>query len=181
MWSGNFFCPEDTVNSLSSNQLADMANVLRGMSPAVACADEGPPPPLPAAGERVLEQLEQHGRDLVDHLEALLDTRQEHFIAHLRRHLGDTEIDGKLHFSLNADGQLIIESEDAAAENLCRIVAEIPSLQEDFQELAKLALLSYGLDIACQAQAELDQEGAHSLFSRFHMCLKGPFSHFYVR
>lgn len=182
VWSGNFFCPEDTVNSHSSNQLASMANVLRGMSPAVSCDDDAPQPPLDAAGERTLEQLEQHGRGLVEHLEALLDARQERFIAHLRQHLGETDIEGKLHFSLNAEGQLIIEGEDEAAENLCQVVAEIPSLQEDFQELAKLALLGYGLDIACQAQAELEQEGAqNSLFTRFHMCLKGPFSHFYVR
>ena len=91
-------------------------------------------------------------------------------------------IESKLHVSLNAEGQLIIEGEDDSADDLCQIVAEIPSLQEEFQQLAKLALLSYGLDIACQAQAELDQEGAqNSLFTRFHMCLKGPFSHFYVR
>lgn len=180
VWSGNFFCPEDTVDSHSSNQLASMANVLRGMPPAIACSDETPP--LTAAGSRALEQLEQHGRGLVDHLEALLDARQERFITHLRQHLGEMVIDSKLHFSLNAGGQLIIEGEDGSTDDLCQIVAEIPSLQEDFQEMAKLALLSYGLDIACQAQAELEQEGAqNSLFTRFHMCLKGPFSHFYVR
>lgn len=166
----------------SSNQLARMANVQRGMSPAVSCYDDVPQPPLTAAGERTLEHLEQHGRGLVDHLEALLDARQERFITHLRQHLGEMAIEGKLHFSLNAEGQLIIEGEDESTDDLCQIVAEIPSLQEDFQELAKLALLGYGLDIACQAQAELDQEGAqNSLFTRFHMCLKGPFSHFYVR
>ena len=182
VWSGNFFCPEDTVNPHSSNQLASMANVQRGMSAAVPCYDDMPQPPLDAAGERTLEQLERHGRGLVDHFEALLDAQQERFIVHLRQHLGEMVIESKLHFSLNAEGQLIIEGEDDSADDLCQIVAEIPSLQEEFQQLAKLALLSYGLDIACQAQAELDQEGAqNSLFTRFHMCLKGPFSHFYVR
>ena len=51
VWSGNFFCPEDTVNPHSSNQLASMANVQRGMSPAVSCYDDMPQPPLTAAGD----------------------------------------------------------------------------------------------------------------------------------
>lgn len=171
------------MNPHSSNQLASMANVQRGMSPAVSCYDDVPQRPLDPASERTLETLGLHGRHLVDQLEELLDARQEQFMNHLRRHFGEDAVFAeKLHFSLNAEGQLVVEGENAASENLCQVVAEIPSLQEDFQELAKLALLSHGLDIACQAQAELDQEGVdNALFSRFHMSLKGPFSHFYVR
>lgn len=171
------------MNAHSSNQLASMANVQHGMSPVAPCFDEAVQRPLDAAGERTLEAIGLHGRSLVEQLEDLLDVEQEQFMNHLRRHLGDpATCEEKLHFSLNADGQLIVEGENSASEDLCQVVAEIPALQEDFQRLAKLALLSHGLDIACQAQAGLEQDGLDNpLFSRFHMSLKGSFSHFFVR
>ena len=97
---------------------------------------------------------------------------------------GKLELEERLHLYLSPEGRLVVEGSDNDAEKVCELISRKPALQRRFQELARLALLSHGVEVACQAHTALrepEQEADNPLFSRYHMCLKGPLSHFYVR
>ena len=56
-------------------------------------------------------------------------------------------------------------------------------LQKSFKQMAQVAMLSHGVEMATQIHNDIiDQvEDANPLLGHYHMCLKGPLSHFYIR
>lgn len=145
--------------------------------------------PLTALDEatlQILRELERSGDSLVEALEAQLEIMQEAFMAQIRNQVEQVglKLESRLLLYLSPAGKLVVEGSDADAEGLCRIIAQQPSLQRLFQQMAQAALLSHGLTVASQAQQALATQGEtleDPLFSRYHMCLKGPLSHFYIR
>ena len=151
------------------------------------CVYEGSP--LAALDEttlQILRELERSGDSLVEALEARLEIMQEAFMAQIRSQVEQVglKLESRLLLYLSPVGKLVVEGSDADAEGLCRIIAQQPSLQRLFQQMAQAALLSHGLAVAAQAQQALAAQSETleaPLFSRYHMCLKGPLSHFYIR
>ena len=145
--------------------------------------------PLAALDEttlQILRELERSGDSLVEALEARLEIMQEAFMAQIRSQVEQVglKLESRLLLYLSPVGKLVVEGNDADAEGLCRIIAQQPSLQRLFQQMAQAALLSHGLAVAAQAQQALAAQSEtleDPLFSRYHMCLKGPLSHFYIR
>ena len=135
---------------------------------------------------QILHDLERSGVSLVEALEARLEVMQEAFMAQIhnkveRQHL---KLEDRLLLYLSPAGQLVVEGNEADADNLCHIISQQPQLQRHFQQMAQVALLSHGLTVAAQAQQALasgDEIMEEPLYSRYHMCLKGPLSHFYIR
>ena len=179
------------MNTDSQNHLTSMVHMQSGVSASVAAAvesDSGDVAPLSLGGRasHALQSLSRDGRELSQALEAHLDSLQESFMALLHGQLdaGKLELEERLHFYLSPEGRLVVEGSDNDAEKVCELISRKPALQRRFQELARLALLSHGVEVACQAHTALresEQEADNPLFSRYHMCLKGPLSHFYVR
>ena len=147
--------------------------------------DFSTPVPISSRGKAVLRSLEDDGQILLNDLEEQIESSQENFIALLRNDLkrNAVKLEDRLHLYLSADGQLVVEGNDNDAERVHAIIAQKPFLQCRFRELARLALLSHGIDVACQAHKALktppDDKGV--MFSRFHAYLKGQLSHFCVR
>lgn len=178
------------MNSDSQNQIASMVRMQTG-APALrglVVADSEPDALSELAEEatHMLRLLSRNGQDLAQALEARLDCLQESFMQILRKHLdaGKLTLEARLHLFLSPEGRLVVEGEDGDAEKLCELISGEPALQRRFQELARLALLARGVDVARQAQNALESpqnSPENPLFGRYHMCLKGSLSHFYVR
>ena len=147
--------------------------------------DFSTPVPISPEGKAVLRSLENDGQNLLHDLEEQIESSHEKFIALLRNNLrkNAVKLEDRLHLYLSSDGQLVVEGNDNDAERVHDIIAKKPILQSRFKELARLALLSHGIDVACQAHKAMktppDDEGI--MFSRFHAYLKGQLSHFCVR
>ena len=179
------------MNTDSQNHLTSMVRMQSGVSASVAAAvesDSGDVAPLSLEGRasRALQSLSRDGRELSQALEAHLDSLQESFMVLLHGQLeaGKLELEERLHLYLSPEGRLVVEGSDNDAEKVCELISRKPALQHRFQELARLALLSHGVEVACQAHTALQEpelKADNPLFSRYHMCLKGPLSHFYVR
>ena len=145
--------------------------------------------PLAALDEhtlQILRELERSGDSLVEALEARLEVMQEAFMAQIHSQVEKRglKLDDRLLLYLSPAGQLIVEGNNEDAGSLCHIISQQPHLQRHFQQMAQVALLSHGLTVASQAQQALaagDEMIEEPLFSRYHMCLKGPLSHFYIR
>lgn len=178
------------MNTDSQNQLASMVR----MQPGAPALQEIAAPDLETAALSeladntavALQMLERDGRELSQALEARLDSLQESFMEILNKQLteGKLRIEERLHLYLSPQGVLVVEGEDSDAEKLCELISANPVLQDRFQELARLALLSRGVEVARLAQDALrnpENSMENPLFGRYHMCIKGPLSHFYVR
>lgn len=178
------------MNTDSQNQLASMVHMQTGDPALQGIVD----PDLETAAlskladdaSRMLRMLARNGEDLSQALEARLDCLQESFMEILNAQLaaGTLKREARLHLYLSPEGRLVVEGEDGDAEKLCELISGNPALQRRFQELARLALLSRGVEVARQAQDALESPESsleNPLFGRYHMCLKGPLSHFYVR
>ena len=89
----------------------------------------------------------------------------------------------RLHLYLSPEGSLVVEGTDNDAALLCDIIARKPDLQKSFKEMAQVAMLSHGVELATQIQNDMldHMEDAAPLLEHYHMCLKGPLSHFYIR
>lgn len=173
------------MNAESLNHLSDMLQ-LRGVIPDIGMDLNRGMPTLPGDGIRQLHDFMRNCAELLPTLESELDARQEAFVVELGKHMERERLvpAERLHLSLAEDGNLVVEGEERDAEQLCAIISRTPSLKHNFKELAKLALLVHGLDIGrrahetmCQPDGVLDPR----LSSRYHMCMKGSLSHFYVR
>ncbi|MGE9985456.1 hypothetical protein [Desulfovibrio sp. SGI.169] len=179
------------MNTYSQNHLASMIHMQSGSSSVVATtveSDSGADASAPLAGRasRALQNLARDGNELSQALEERLDSLQESFMALLQGQMeGDKlNLEERLHLYLSPEGRLVVEGSDNDTEKVCEIISRKPALQRRFQEMAHLALLSHGVEVACQAHSALqnsEYEAENPLFSRYHMCLKGPLSHFYIR
>lgn len=179
------------MNSNNQNHLASMVHIQSGASAAVTAAVESDSGTEASAlladrASRALQNLTRDGNELSQALEERLDRLQESFMALLHGQMEAGKLDLKecLHLYLSPEGRLVVEGSDNDTEKVCEIISRRPALQRRFQELARLALLSRGVEVACQAHTALqepEQDAKNPLFSRYHMCLKGPLSHFYVR
>ncbi|WP_304680062.1 hypothetical protein [uncultured Desulfovibrio sp.] len=191
LYAGDSTPLEAFVNTNSQNHLASMVHMQSGSSVTIAAAvesDSGTDASilLPDRASRALQNLARDGNELSQALEERLDSLQESFMALLQRQMnGDKlHLEERLHLYLSPEGCLVVEGSDTDTEKVCAIISRKPALQRRFQELARLALLSHGVEVACQAHTALqksEQETGNTLFSRYHMCLKGALSHFYVR
>lgn len=152
----------------------------------VGMYEDSPLAALDEATLQILRELERSGDSLVEALEARLEIMQETFMAQIRSQVEKVglKLESRLLLYLSPAGKLVVEGNDADAEGLCGIIAQQPGLQRLFQQMAQAALLSHGLAMASQAQQALaarNEPLEDALFSRYHMCLKGPLSHFYIR
>lgn len=193
LYAGNITPREEFVNTSSQNHLASMVHMQSGSSPVVAAAvepdsatDADASALLAGRASRALQNLVRDGNELSQALEKHLDSLQESFMALLQGQMEDDNLslEDRLHLYLSPEGRLVVEGNDSDTEKVCEIISRKPVLQRRFQELARLALLSHGVEVACQAHAALqkqEQQVENPLFSRYHMCLKGPLSHFYIR
>ncbi|MBO4313169.1 MAG: hypothetical protein J5838_02645 [Desulfovibrio sp.] len=175
------------MNNTGQNQLGHMVNLHTSTyeDGTLTAEDFSTPVPISPEGKAVLRSLENDGQNLLHDLEEQIESSQEKFIALLRNNLrkNAVKLEDRLHLYLSSDGQLVVEGNDNDAERVHDIIAKKPILQSRFKELARLALLSHGIDVACQAHKAMktppDDEGI--MFSRFHAYLKGQLSHFCVR
>jgi hypothetical protein len=141
---------------------------------------------LDEAAARALRCLTQDGENLVLALEARLDSLQEAFVGMLNSQLMEKQLrpEDRLHLSLSSDGTLVVEGNDNDTNLLCEIIARKPTLQKSFREMAQVAMLSHGVELVTQIQSDIadqDCDEVNPLLGRYHMCLKGSLSHFYVR
>lgn len=182
---------EDVVNTESRNHLAEMVHLRNGATPLApsphsADTDSLTPSSPDSATARRLRDFMTEGAELLPLLEEQLDTLQETFVSLLERQFEKEKFTPghRLHIFLSQDGKLVVEGEDDDADKVCALFARQPRLHERFRELARLALLTHGIAVARRAHAAMET-GADSdeepLLGRYHMCLKGALSHFYVR
>jgi len=134
---------------------------------------------------RTLNCLAKDGEGLVSALEARLDSLQEAFMDMLNTQLQERHLrpEDRLHLYLSPEGTLLVEGNDNDANLLCDIIARKPDLQKSFKQMAQVAMLSHGVELAAQMHNDImDQiEDGNPLLGHYHMCLKGPLSHFYIR
>lgn len=182
------------MNVENRNHLTEMIHLRKGAtslapSPSSADLDRLPPSSLDDVTARRVKDFLLEGAQLVPELEEHLDVLQEAFVSLMERQFDQEKFTpaNRLHIFLSAEGNLVVEGADDDAEKVCAIFSREPQLLQRFKELAKLALLTHGLSVAQCAQAEIEGGGdafdaeAASLLGRYHMCLKGALSHFYVR
>ena len=182
---------EDVVNTESRNHLAEMVHLRNGTTPLAASPRSATPDCLPPASPdsatgRRLREFMTESAELLPALEEQLDALQETFVSLLERQFEKEKFTPahRLHIFLSPEGKLVVEGEDDDADKVCAIFSRQPQLQQRFRELARLALLTHGIAVARRAHAAMEA-GADSddepLLARYHMCLKGALSHFYVR
>ena len=140
---------------------------------------------LDETSARTLRCLAKDGEGLVTALEARLDSLQESFMDMLNTQLEERHLrpEDRLHLYISADGTLVVEGNDNDATLLCDIITRKPDLQKSFKEMAQVAMLSHGVELATQIHNDIaDQvEEANPVLGHYHMCIKGPLSHFYIR
>ena len=185
------------MNTESRNHLTEMLHLRNGATPLAAAplTTDGairPPASPDDTTARRLQEFMLEGAELLPLLEEQLDALQETFVSLMERQFEKEKFTpgNRLHIFFSAEGKLVVEGEDDDADKVCAIFSRHPLLQRRFRELARLALLTHGLAVARTAHAAMEAgdesrddvaaEGA-PLLGRFHMCLKGALSHFYVR
>ena len=153
-----------------------------------------PQPGLPAEplqeqdafSSALVRLLAEEGEGLVRALEARLDTLQEGFLDTLNRQLAERQMHpaDRLHLFLSPEGSLMVEGNDSDADMLCEIIDRRPDLRASFREMAQMAMLSHGVELATRARNGMegkDDGDIAPLLGHYHMCLKGSLSHFYIR
>lgn len=178
------------MNTESRNHLTEMLHLRNGaISPAAvprSAEIDTLPSSLDDTTARRLRDFMLEGAELAPALEEHLDALQEGFVSQLERQFEKEKFSpaNRLHIFLSAEGKLVVEGADDDADKVCAIFSRQPGLQRRFRELARLALLTHGIAVARRAHAALET-GADSdeapILARYHMCLKGALSHFYVR
>ncbi len=178
------------MNTESRNHLAEMIHMRNGATPLAAPARlpdmEALPPSLDAATEHRLQEFMAESAELVPALEAQLDSLQETFVSLMERHFEKERFrpGNRLHLFLSAEGKLVVEGDEEDTEQACAIFSRSPRLLRRFRDLARLAMLAHGIDVARMAHTAIctgsDADG-EPFPGRYHMCLKGALSHFYVR
>lgn len=141
---------------------------------------------LDETSSRTLHCLAKNGEGLVLALEERLDSLQESFMDMLNSQLEERCLrpEDRLHLYLSAEGTLMVDGSDNDAALLCDIISRRPDLQKSFKEMARVAMLSHGVELAAQMHADIaDQtdDAVNPMLGHYHMCLKGPLSHFYIR
>ena len=61
----------------------------------------------------------------------------------------------RLHLYLSAEGTLMVEGNDNDAALLCDIITRRPDLQKSFKEMARVAMLSHGVELAAQMHNDI--------------------------
>ncbi|WP_297045877.1 hypothetical protein [uncultured Desulfovibrio sp.] len=178
------------MNTESRNHLAEMIHMRNGATPLAAPARlpdmEALPPSLDDATEHRLQEFMAESAELVPALEAQLDSLQETFVSLMERHFEKERFrpGNRLHLFLSAEGKLVVEGDEEDTEQACAIFSRSPRLLRRFRDLARLAMLAHGIDVARMAHTAIctgsDADG-EPFPGRYHMCLKGALSHFYVR
>lgn len=178
------------MNTESRNHLAEMIHMRNGVTPLAAPARipdmDALPPTLDDATEHRLQEFMAESADLVPALEAQLDSLQEIFVSLMERQFEKEKFSpgNRLHLFLSAEGKLVVEGDGEDAEQACAIFSRSPRLLRRFRELARLAVLAHGIDVARMAHTAICTGGDtddEPLLGRYHMCIKGALSHFYVR
>lgn len=177
------------MNTESRNHLAEMIHMRSGTPPLAAPARtpdmDALPPTLCDDTEHRLQDFMAGSAELVPALEAQLDSLQETFVSLMERHFEKERFcpGNRLHLFLSAEGKLVVEGDEEDTEQVCAIFSRSPRLLRRFRELARLAVLAHGIDVARTAAAMCTDSDADDepLLGRYHMCLKGALSHFYVR
>jgi len=178
------------VTTENNNYISAMLHMQSGASEASATVRHTPTTERPLAeldetSIRTLNCLAKDGEGLVSALEARLDSLQEAFMDMLNTQLQERHLrpEDRLHLYLSPEGTLLVEGNDNDANLLCDIIARKPDLQKSFKQMAQVAMLSHGVELAAQMHNDImDQiEDGNPLLGHYHMCLKGPLSHFYIR
>ena len=174
----------------NNNCISAMLHMQTGAPEAASHARHGqiagqPLSGLDEASARALRCLAKDGEGLVTALEARLDSLQEAFMDMLNTQLEERHLrpEDRLHMYVSPEGTLVVEGNDNDANLLCDIITRKPDLQKSFKQMAQVAMLSHGVELATQIHNDIiDQvEDTNPLLGHYHMCLKGPLSHFYIR
>lgn len=174
----------------NNNCISAMLHMQTGAPEAASRARQGQIAGQPLSGlgdapARTLHCLAKDGEELVTALEEQLDSLQEAFMDMLNMQLEERSLrpEDRLHLFISPEGTLVVEGSDNDADLLCDIIARRPDLQKSFKQMAQVAMLSHGMELATHIHNDMvDQsEDATPLLGRYHMCLKGPLSHFYIR
>ena len=169
------------MNTNSETHLANMLHMQMGNQPVQDCTEKS------ACHPRLQDMAEQFLPDVDrDFLEMRLDAMQEAFMALLSQKMAAAKLSftERLHIFVGEEGRLVIEGSDHDTDKLGELVSACPEIQRHFDEMAALAMLLHGLDVVFRAYDSLLQTGGNpdaGLLGRYHMCLKGALSHFYVR
>jgi len=179
------------VTNENNNCISAMLHMQSGASETAAVERRSLPSGQPLSGldetsSRTLHCLAKNGESLVLALEERLDSLQETFMDILNSQLEARHLrpEDRLHLYLSAEGTLMVEGNDNDAALLCDIITRRPDLQKSFKEMARVAMLSHGVELAAQMHNDIaDQadDAANPMLGHYHMCLKGPLSHFYIR
>lgn len=153
----------------------DLAALLAGASL------ESARPEFLACLDQMLENAAPHLPDVEEHLDQLKD----HFLESLRQRLAEAGInpDQRLVLGLDEDGAFrVVEPADDPA--LVALFANCPEFGAAFGHIAVQATLLRGIqDIGAAMGREPGLDGrtlGTILPGRYHVCLKGGLSHFYV-
>ena len=174
----------------NNNCISAMLHMQSGASEATSQARHNPTSGQALTGldetsVRALNCLAKDGEGLVTALEARLDELQEAFMGMLNTQLEERHLrpEDRLHLYLSPEGSLVVEGTDNDSALLCDIIARKPDLHKSFKEMAQVAMLSHGVELATQIQNDMldHMDDAAPLLEHYHMCLKGPLSHFYIR
>ena len=174
----------------NNNSISAMLHMQSGASEATSSARHYPTTGKALSGldetsVRALNCLAKDGEGLVTALEARLDELQESFMDMLNTQLEERHLrpEDRLHVYVSPEGTLVVEGNDNDANLLCDIITRKPDLQKSFKQMAQVAMLSHGVELATQIHNDIiDQvEDTNPLLGHYHMCLKGPLSHFYIR
>ncbi len=178
------------MNTENRNHLAEMIHMRNGAAALAAPARipdmDALPPSFDEVTEHRLQEFMAESAELVPALEAQLDSLQEIFVSLMERQFEQEKFSpgNRLHLFLSAEGKLVVEGDEEDTEQVCDIFSHSPRLLRRFRELARLAMLVHGIDVARTAHTAIRTGGDADdgpLLGRYHMCLKGALSHFYVR
>lgn len=129
-----------------------------------------------------LDQMLESATPLLPDVEEGLDLLKERFLTDLRSCLDAAKFSPEQRIVVGLDpiGRLCLV-DPAEHPALERIFAERQDLEDALREIAVQAALLRGIqDIGAARQARPGEQADLSLPGRYHVCLKGGLSHFYV-
>lgn len=178
------------MNTQSRNHLTEMIQLRKETASLMLSSCSSPlnnphPSSLSDATPRRVKEFLDEGAQLIPELEEHLDCLQEVFVSLMEHQFAQENFkpSNRLHIYLSAEGKIVVEGSDDEAEKVCAIFSREPQLLQRFKDLARLALLTHGLSVAQCANSDIEENAdaeVASLIERYHMCLKGKLSHFYV-
>lgn len=177
---------------MSSVNILNVESMLRLRPDEMIPAENHPAPAPPdlaiLADSSPIQLLVEESDRLLQTLSDQLEISQEAFLDTLRAalHADALHPRERLHLYLAETGALVVEGDDADTAMLAGVLETHPDLCARFKQMAGMALLAHGIEVATRAaRAITDTDSdeatpAAQMLGHYHMCLQGSLSHCYV-